>query len=76
MTGLYWRYAANDLGAIVGAVVVSLLTWYLQRNWTRDRTAAEVVELRREVAAIHEQFANFKQSVEIQEGGVGVVREV
>lgn len=51
---------------IVGAIVGSILTWYLQRRWTHD-PAAEVVELRKEVAAIREQFAEFKQNVETTE---------
>ncbi len=51
---------------IVGAIVGSILTWYLQRRWTHD-PAAEVVELRKEVAAIHEQFVEFKQNVEMKE---------
>jgi hypothetical protein len=51
---------------IVGAIVGSILTWYLQRRWTHD-PAVEVVELRKEVAAIREQFADFKQNVETKE---------
>ena len=53
------------LSAIVGAIVGSILTWYLQKRWTRD-PAAEVVELRREVSAIRGQFAEFKLSIDAQ----------
>ena len=52
--------------AILGAIVGSILTWYLQRQWTPD-PAAEVVGLRKEVARIREQFAEFKQNVETRE---------
>lgn len=52
------------LSAIVGAIVGSILTWYLQKRWTRD-PAAEVVELRREVAAIREQFADAQTKEEL-----------
>jgi len=52
--------------ALVGAIVGAILAWYLQRRWTHD-PAAEVVELRKEVAAIREQFAEFKQNVETKE---------
>jgi hypothetical protein len=52
--------------AAVGAIVGSILTWYLQRRWTHD-PAAEVVELRKEVAAIRGQLAEFKQNVEATE---------
>lgn len=51
---------------IVGAIVGSILTWYLQRRWTHD-PAAEVVELRKEVAAIREQFTEFKRNAEMKE---------
>src|SRR5215472_18918876 len=53
------------LSAIVGAIVGSIFTWNLQKRWTRD-PAAEVVELRREVSAIREQFAEFKLSIDAQ----------
>jgi hypothetical protein len=38
----------------------------LQRRWTPD-PAAEVIALRKEVTAIHEEFSQFKQNVEAQE---------
>lgn len=52
--------------AIIGAIVGSILTWYLQRRWTPD-PAAEVVKLRKEVAGIRAEFAEFKQNVETRE---------
>lgn len=54
------------VGAIVGAVVGSSLTWYLQRRWTRD-PAAEVAELRREVAVMRQQFVDFKKNADSQD---------
>lgn len=54
------------VGAVVGAIVGSILTWYLQRRWTHD-PAAEVVELRRELAAMRQQFANFRKNVEAKD---------
>ena len=54
------------LGAIIGAILGSTLTWYLQRRWTPD-PAAEVVELRKEVAAIREQFTEFRQNADTKE---------
>jgi hypothetical protein len=54
------------LVAIVGAIVGAVVTWYLQRQWTPD-PAAEVVELRKEVAGIREEFAEFKRNVETRE---------
>ena len=54
------------LSAIIGAIVGALLTWYLQRR-TREQTAAEVVELRKEVAAIYQQVDYFKRSAAAQD---------
>lgn len=60
--------------AIVGAIVGAILTWYLQGRWTHDRAADEVVELRKQVAtqseqlaAIRNEFAEFKRNVEAEE---------
>ena len=56
-------------GAIVGAVIGAILTWYLQRHWTPEPPdpTAEVAELRKDVAGIREQFADFKQKAEAKE---------
>ena len=52
--------------AILAAIVGSLVTWYLQRRWTPD-PAAEVLELRKEVAGIRKDFAEFKENAETRE---------
>ncbi|SRR5216683_71131 len=52
--------------AILAAIVGSLVTWYLQRRWTPD-AAAEVLELRKEVAGIRKEFVEFKENAETRE---------
>ncbi len=52
--------------AIIGAIVGSILTWYLQRRWTPDPAAA-VVELRKELAGIRQEFAQYQQNAEQRE---------
>jgi len=65
------------LGAVVGAIVSAIVTVYLQKRVMRD-PAGEVTALRKQlqehassfekqVAAVSEQFAEFKQSVETKE---------
>lgn len=53
---------ATLLIAILAAIVGSLVTWYL----TPD-PAAEVIELRKEVAGIRAEFVEFKRNVETRE---------
>ncbi len=54
------------LVAFGSAIVAAILGAYLQRRWTPD-PAAEVAELRKEVAGIRKEFAEFKQNVETKE---------
>jgi hypothetical protein len=57
---------ATLLIAILAAIVGAVVTWFLQRRFTPDPTA-KIVELRKEVAGIRDEFGEFKQNVERRE---------